>query len=94
MRRILACAVLLVCVAGCGKSQYNPPKVEVTGHDTTEWSGITITYRHHSRERNNGPSYVNLNSPEDVAQYKAQVEFLLKQLEDAERKMAIRSDNE
>ena len=78
-------------ISGCAEVLSPPPKIEVEGHDTTELSGITVSYEYnHSR---NGSSYVELNSPEEVAAYKKQVQFLLKQLDDAERKMAIRTDN-
>lgn len=81
-------------ISGCGDEATPPrPKIEVEGHDTTEWSGITIRYSHHSSEQY-GPAYVNLNTPEEVAAYKKQVKFLLDQLEDAERKMAVKSDDE
>lgn len=78
-------------ISGCG-DVLSSPKIEIEGHDTTEWSGITVRYEYHSSH--NGSSYVELNSPEEVASYKKQVQFLLKQLDDAERKMAIRTDNE
>lgn len=80
-------------ISGCAEVlSYPPPKIEVEGHDTTELSGITVRYEYHPSL--NGSSYVKLNSPEEVAAYKKQVQFLLKQLDDAERKMAIRTDNE
>lgn len=85
MKWILAFTIL--CFVGCNSSPPIPPKIEVTGHDTTEFSGITVQYKHHHRGQNNGPAYIELNSPEEIESYKKQVQFLLNQLEDAQRKM-------
>lgn len=93
MRRILACVALVVCISGCDAKVFPDPKIEVEGHDTTTWSGITVKYCYHQGGYNGEPPLVRLNTPEDVAQYKTQVEFLLDQLEDAERKMEIRADH-
>lgn len=90
---IVVVACLAWGISGCSESLYPAPKIVVEGHDTTEWSGITIRYAHHPREKN-GTSYMSLNTLEEVAAYKKQVKFLLDQLEDAERKMAVKSDNE
>lgn len=90
----IAALCLMWGISGCEEKvpPPPPPKIEVESHDTTEWSGITVKYYHHQYGRNGYPAIVILNSPEEVLQYKKQVEFLLKQLEDAERKMAIKAD--
>ncbi len=84
--------IALFVVSGCSGSPLPPPKIEVEGHDTTEWSGITVKYYNHTPAHKGDPPMVTLNTPEQIAAYKKQVVFLLKALEDAERKMAIRND--
>lgn len=79
--------ITLLCVCGCNKAA-REPKIEIEGHDTTEWSEISISYHNH-RHNNNGVPHVTLGSPEELEQYKEQISFLLKQLEEAERKMKI-----
>ncbi len=87
---LVVSAGLILSVSGCDPKPVKPPKIEVEGHDTADWSGITVKYYyHHATDSRGEPPYVNLYTPEEVAQYKKQVEFLLKQLEDAERKMNI-----
>ena len=82
--------VLCMTIPGCEEVIPPLPKIEVEAHDTTEWSGVTVKYFNHHTHGN--PTTITLNSPEEIAEYKKQVEFLLKQLEDAERKMAIKAD--
>lgn len=87
MRRILAIVFLVVCIAGC--EQKTPPdKIEVDTHNTVEWTGITITYS----RGNNNTHKVTLDTPEKLAEYKAELQMVLKQLEDAERKMNVHGD--
>jgi len=86
MRWILIFFVV-VC-AGCEQKK-SPPTIEVQSHDTVEWSGLTIHYANNDMV---GDVTVTLQTPEEVLAYKKQVEFLLEQLEDAERKMQVHSD--
>ena len=90
----IALVLCMLCISGCEEVIPPPPipKIEVEAHDTTEQSGVTVKYYDHHTHGN--PTTVTLNSPEEVEEYKKQVEFLLKQLEDAERKMAIKADTD
>lgn len=88
--------VLLVFCIGCKpKPKPNlpppPPKLPLIQYELIEnVDGVEfkITYFFHY---NNGENWVNtkLMNLEDVARYKKQVEFLLVQLEEVEKKMAL-----
>ena len=86
MRKILAIVALLV-VCGCNQPPPPLPSIEVENHNTTDWNGITVRYQHHDTAGN-----VTLETPEEIAACKKQVEFLLKELEEAERKMNVHTD--
>lgn len=75
------------------------PKIKVEQYETDATNALSVYYLNHSREvdfqRNFvGNPYVNLNNIEQVRAYKKQVEFLLKSLEDAERKMNTHEDGQ
>ena len=90
MRRILFVAALLTMV-GCNQPKPKPPpapSISVEEIDTTEYTGVTVYYKYHSRPQNSAP-YVTLNSPEEIQEYRKQVEFLLKRLDEAEGRMNV-----
>jgi len=90
MKKLILIAACLA-VAGCKQEPAPPPpkpSIEVEMTDNTEWTGMTVYFRHHTVGQQTGP-YVTLNTPQDIQDYKKQVEFLLKRLDEAETKMNI-----
>jgi len=75
-------------VAGC-KNTSTPPEIRVERVETSEWAGVTVYFDSHRQESSGGPHYVTLNSPEEIAVYREQVEFLLSRLEEAELRMNV-----
>jgi len=76
-----------------------PPKptIKVEQSETDTQNSLSVHYLHHNQEINHqsgfvGNPYVQLNNIEEVLAYKKQAEFLLKALDEAERKMTIHED--
>lgn len=74
---------------GCEIATTPPPNIRIERVETSEWAGVTIYFDHHYQKSSNGTHYVTLNSPEEVAAYKEQVEFLLSRLEEVELRMNV-----
>lgn len=74
---------------GCEIATTPSPNIRIERVETSEWAGVTIYFDHHYQESSNGTHYVTLNSSEEVAAYKEQVEFLLSRLEEAELRMNV-----
>jgi hypothetical protein len=76
-----------------------PPKptIVIQASETSQSNSLTVTFLNHQRDflGNNQYSelYVHLKNVEQIREYKEQAEFLLKSLEEAERKMTIHEDN-
>lgn len=78
-----------VLIVGCNENSLKPaPKIEVEVQDNTDNTKVIVYYRHHGTGQNR-EACEYLNTPEEVAHYKEQVEFLLKRLDEAELKMQI-----
>ena len=88
MRRILWLLSLSFLLCCCGCNEKEPDTIEVNSHDTVQWSGLTITFKRGDFVIGT----VDLNTQEELTEYKKQVEFLLEQLEESERKMNVRTD--
>lgn len=85
---IIILFVALLC-SGCEQTIPPSPNIRIERVETSEWAGVTIYFDHHYQKSSNGTHYVTLNSPEEVAAYKEQVEFLLSRLEEAELRMNV-----
>jgi hypothetical protein len=89
----LACGIFLFAViqqSGCNRPSepLPPPTIEVQRTDTTEAAGITVMFRSHSINEQR-KCWVTLNSPEEIEQYKKQVEFLLSRLDETLTRMNV-----
>lgn len=96
-KRKLLLQLSVVAFLGCESQNKTPPhhptiKVEQTETDTM--NTVSVYYSHHDRCQFefNEESCVHLNSIEEILAYKKQVEFLLKTLDEAERKMTVHED--
>lgn len=81
--------ILLVCVVlciGCDESGKSP-SIKVTKSETNNNNSIHIEYLNHNRF-----GLVELKTVEEIKLYKTEIEFLLKQLDEAEKKMTINED--
>lgn len=81
----------IIGIAGCKQMVIPPASIEVEQTDTENWTGVTIYYQNHSLDPN-GPTYIILNSSEEIRAYKEKVEFLLSRLEEAELRMGVHED--
>ena len=95
MKRLMI-AGLLAVLAGCGPADPNykpppPPQPEIRVERIESPAGITVKveYGHHS-----STSYVKLDTLQKLQAYRKQVEFLSTQLEEAEKRMAVREQAE
>lgn len=89
MKKLWLIAFLLIC--GCENGINPPPKIEVEINDNTDHTTVTVHYRHHSGGSN---PYEELKTPEELAEYKKQVDFLLDRLDEAENRMKVHEPNE
>lgn len=82
----------------CTTLVVSPPKptIRIDQTDTDTRSTIYVYYVDHDKEADQngyvGKPYVHLSNIEEVLAYKKQAEFLLKALDEAERKMTIHED--
>lgn len=86
--KVIGMLVVLLAFCGCERKVSPPPHISVNELDSDSYTSITITYNYHYRDQN-GPTYVVLDTPEAIAAYKKQVEWLLGRLDEAERRMNI-----
>lgn len=76
-----------------------PPKptIKIEQSETNTENSLSVYYLNHEQVinwQNNrvGNPYVNLTNIEEVLAYKKEVEFLIKALDEAERKMTVHED--
>jgi len=81
----LALVVAFSCAASGCKQERKSPVVKVERVERSGTASLKITYENHSS--NNGTPYVDLHGPEEVRAYKQQLQFLLSQIEEAEKRM-------
>ena len=98
MRTLLILSCLL---AGCQMPDKPapppPPKptIKVSQSETNHNNSVVVYYVDHDQERQNngyGEPHAVLRNIQDIKLYKAEVEFLLKRLDEAEKKMTIHED--
>lgn len=77
-------SILLILFCGCAP-MHRDYEINVNIQETSDHTAVSIEYLP-------GAASVYLSTPEEVQSYKEKVEFLLKELEDVERKMSIHSD--
>jgi hypothetical protein len=86
---ILALALIGLCLCsttGCDKkSAAKQPQVKVERVERNNSSSLKVSYENHSC--NNYGHYTELQSLEQLRAYKTQVQFLLSQIEEAEKRM-------
>jgi hypothetical protein len=87
----IAMMISIGFLGGCEQQLSPPPAIEVEQTDTESSTGVTIYYRYHYSDQS-GPTYIELNSPEEIRAYKEKVEFLLSRLEEAELRMGVHED--
>lgn len=88
MKRI-SLILLVVLFVGCeSKKIFPPPTIEVQRLDTASNTGMTVYFRHFLRD-SNGTTYVQLDSPEEIAAFREQVDFLIKRLEEGDVRMNV-----
>ena len=69
--------------------------VECSGTQRRLHNSVVVYYVDHDQERQNngyGEPHAVLRNIQDIKLYKAEVEFLLKRLDEAEKKMTIHED--
>lgn len=88
MKYLLVVAVV-VLLSGCENQPTPSPCIRVERVETSQWAGITVYFDNHNRGSNGRFNYVTLNSPEEIVEYREQVEFLLARLEEAELRMNV-----
>lgn len=94
-RALLFFALLMVfgCTENGTRKKLEPqPEIKVERNETTSAVSITVSYINHSNPHNSRVSYVTIDTPEKLNQYRKQAEFLLSQLDEAEKRMKIRED--
>lgn len=88
----IMCMLGVVFSTGCGAQKGSgPPTITINEEDSSDWTTVTITYNNHQRDQH-GPSYIILETPEELQAYKKEVEFLLDRLDETERRMNIHTD--
>jgi len=89
MKRIILALFLLGLSGLSGGCTKNSPtrtaQVKVERIERNNSSSLKVTYENHSS--NNGTPYVELQSQEQLKAYKQQLQFLLSQIEEAEKRM-------
>jgi hypothetical protein len=94
MRRILCLlfATIFAASVGCHPEQAPPPppqpEIRVERAETADGVSLTIKYKNHPYGQNEHPKTV-IDTPEKLTNYKRQVQFLLSQLEEAEKRMSV-----
>lgn len=95
MRRILSLVALLslVFLTGCpSEPRQKPPppqpEIKVERSERTGAVVVTVYYLNHNRQQNCGNSYATVSTLEEIRAYKKQAEFLVSQLDEAEKRMA------
>ena len=86
--KIIATLLLAMVITGCEQKSSLPPTITVNEEDSSDWTTVTIFFNNHYRD-NQGPTYMVLRNPQELQDYKEQVEFLLKRLEETERRMNV-----
>lgn len=93
MIAVLLVGLLMPLFHGCTveRSAPPPPQMRVERTDTSQMTGVIVYYDHHFQEGSSGyhTFYLSLNTPEEVAAYLEEVEFLLTRLEEAQQRMNI-----
>lgn len=84
----ISIGLLAVLLTGCKAKIFPPPAIEVQRLDTASNTGMTVYFRHFPRDQN-GHTYVQLNSPEEIAAFREQIEFLIKRLEEGDVRMNV-----
>jgi hypothetical protein len=86
----------LLVVAGCAQKVQPPPppppmpSIEVEEHETNGGVMIRVIYLNHNSYNN--VANVSLEKLDSLRNYKKEVEFLLKRIEETEQKMSIHED--
>lgn len=89
---------LIIAIIGC-KQDDGPwirpkPNIKITTWHETGDAGVKIEYRHHyvptdGHGRPQGATYVTLDTPEEVAEYRDQLQKIVKELSLIEDKMSV-----
>lgn len=83
---ILAMTALLL--VGCENQPLPPPTIQINESDSSNFTVVTVIHENLYYSQQEDP-HVILSTPEEVAAYKEQVEFLLNRLDEVERRMNI-----
>lgn len=93
--RIWLIAVLCIALCSMGNNGCEqrpsppPPKpaIVVESTESIDNTGATVFFKHHSQDNQSGKIWVYLPNPEAIKEYRGQLEFALRRLEDVERRM-------
>lgn len=100
--RILCVVLFFVAFSmgmdGCDPTKPTPPPpkptIVVESTESVENTGATILFKHHLHDQQSGKTWVYLPNPEAIKDYKTQLEFVLKRLEDVERRMNTHEESQ
>lgn len=88
-RTLLLAAMSLMTMCGCGPSQPAPPPPKPEIHIEKQMSPTfaTLVVRYKNHNRTDSGTTATFDNLESLREYKKQVEFLLAQIEEAEKRM-------
>lgn len=87
-RTLLLAALSLMAMCGCGPSQpAPPPKPEINIEKQMSPTSATLVVRYKNHTRTDSGTTAKFDNLESLREYKKQVEFLLLQIEEAEKRM-------
>ena len=93
---VMFSALISGCQSKNSKKYVKPqPKIRIDRSETNSYNSVRVSFENHEWDRGEGwigNPHADLNNLKEVQAYKKEVEFLLKELEQAEQKMEIHED--